>query len=391
MSLLSAERIVTPSGLLEPGWLRIDDGRIVGVGEGTPPASLAGDEEITDLAGRTIVPGFVDLHVHGGGGGSYTGTDPGEVDKAVRFHRRAGTTRTLASLVTAPPDDLVAATATLADCAEAGWIAGIHLEGPFLSPSYCGAQDPRYLLAPDIELFDRILAAGRGQVRMITIAPELPGASELIRRVVDAGVIAAIGHSNASYAVATSAIEAGATVATHLFNGMRPLHHREPGIAGAALDRDEVVCELIADGHHLHPATVRLIFAAAGDRVALVTDAISAAGAPDGRYRLGPAVVEVRNSKAHLEGTHTLAGSTTTTGASFRHAVVDAGVDLCSAVRAACETPARLLGLDGLIGTIEPGKEADLVVLDRDLAVEAVLRAGRWATEVDQPTASMPD
>jgi N-acetylglucosamine-6-phosphate deacetylase len=375
--LLSGARIVVPGGLLEPGWLRVRNGRILAVGAGTPPAPDPGEEH-RELTGRTVLPGFIDCHVHGGGGGAYTSAAPAEVRRAVAFHRSRGTTRTMASLVTAPVEDLLAALAPLAELTEEGLIAGVHLEGPFLSPGRCGAQDPRYLLEPDPELLDRFVAAGRGAVRMVTIAPELPGALDLVRRIVDAGAIAAIGHSDATYDEARAAVEAGATAATHLWNAMRPVHHRQPGIVGAALESDDLVCELIADGHHVHPAAILLTFRAAAGRVALITDAISAAGAADGLYRLGRTLVRVERGKARLEGGTSIAGSTIGTGDALRYAVRTAGVSLPMASDAISLVPARLLGIDGETGSLETGKAADLVVLDAELQVADVMCAGAW-------------
>lgn len=382
-TLLGGGRLALPGRPPAPGWLRVAGGRITDLGAGPAPDAAPG-EAVRDLAGSLVVPGFIDIHVHGGGGGSYTGGDPEEVRRAVAYHRRHGTTRSLASLVTAPVDDLCAAAARLADLAEDGVIAGIHLEGPFLSAARCGAQDPASLLAPDLEVFARLVAAARGWVKMITIAPELPGALELIRRCADAGVVAAIGHSDATYAQAMAAIDAGARVATHLHNAMRPLHQREPGIALAALERAEVVCEIIADPHHLHPAVIALAFRAAEGGVSLITDAISAAGAPDGVYALGPMRVRVENGSAFLADSHTIAGSTITCDAAFREAVL-AGVPLEQVATAAAHTPARVLGIADEVGTLEVGKRADLVVLDDALVPAAVVHAGQWEEIAPEP------
>jgi N-acetylglucosamine-6-phosphate deacetylase len=380
MMLLAGGRVVTPSGVLDPGWIRIDADRISAVGSGTPNSPQP-DETRVDLGGHLVVAGFVDVHVHGGGGASYTSGDPEQTATAVAFHRRHGTARTLASLVTAPTKDLIDAVAALADLVDDGLVAGVHLEGPFLSSKRCGAQDPRYLLDPDPRLLEALLEAGRGSVRMMTVAPELPGGIELVREVVKAGALAAIGHSDASYDEANAAIDAGARVATHLFNGMRPLHHRDPGIVGAVLDRPEIVAELIADGHHLHESSLRLAGRSARGGVALVTDAISAAGAPDGEYRLGPATVSVRGGEAFLEGTRTLAGSTLTTARGLRNAV-SAGLTIGEASRAASFTPASLLGIEADYGSIEVGKRADLVVLGAELELRRVLLSGAF---VDEP------
>jgi N-acetylglucosamine-6-phosphate deacetylase len=390
--LLANGRVVTPAGILDPGWVLVADARIAAVGQGAPPTPAGAGPRLAvpdpagrteDLDGRWVVPGFVDLHVHGGGGASAS-SDPEEILGAAAFHRRHGTTRTLVSLVTGALDSLRAQAAAVADLVEAGpagtaHVVGSHLEGPFISPRRRGAHDPDYLLAPDPDVLADLLDAGRGTVRMVTLAPELPGALDLVRQVVDAGAIAAIGHTDATYAQAAAAVDAGATVATHLFNAMSGLHHRDPGAAAAALDRPEVVCELINDGVHLHDATVRLGFTAAGPgRVALVTDATVAAGMPDGRYQLGSMLVEVAGGEAHVADGGAIAGSTATMDAVVRRTVA-AGVPLPVAVEAAATTPARTLGLAGRTGFIAPGVDADLVILDEDLTVTAVMALGSWS------------
>ena len=250
-----------------------------------------------------MLPGFVDMHVHGGGGASFTEGPADDARRAAEFHRGHGSTTIVASLVTAPLADLEARAAMLAGLAGQGVIAGIHLEGPFLSTARCGAQDPRHMLAPDVAAFERLHAAAAGHLRVITIAPELPGAAGLIKAAARAGVTAAVGHTDATADITSAAVDAGATHATHLFNGMRPLHHREPGPAGALLDRDEVTCEVIADGVHLHDTVIRLAARAAGPgRLVLITDAMAAAGMPDGSYRLGSMRVDVAGGVARLAG-----------------------------------------------------------------------------------------
>jgi N-acetylglucosamine-6-phosphate deacetylase len=374
--LLSGARLVLPGAVLENGWLEVRGGRIARIG--SAPLPVDATEAQRDLGGRLVVPGFVDCHVHGGGGGSYTSGDLAEARRAVSFHAGRGTTSTVASLVTAPEEDLLDALGPLSELWEEGLIAGVHLEGPFLSAARCGAQDPRFLQEPDRAVLARLLDAGKGSVRMVTLAPELPGAIELVRQIVDAGVVAAIGHSDATYDEARRAIEAGARVATHLWNGMRPLHHREPGIAGAALEHGEVVCELVADGRHVHPAVIGLAFAAAPGRMALITDAISAAGAPDGLYELGPARVRVERGEARLEGGGALAGSTIGMGDAFSYAARSAGLSVVAAAEASSLVPARVLGIDATTGSLEAGKAADLAVLDDELRVVAVMRRGTW-------------
>lgn len=382
MTLISAGTVVLGGSALDavsrPGWLEIDGDRIVACGGGAPPRGV--DVDIPD---GVVVPGFVDMHVHGGGGFSYSTDDPDEVARAADFHRAHGTTSTLASLVTAAPEALLAQVQTLADAVRAGVIAGIHLEGPWLSSARCGAHDVTQLRDPDPAEIDSVLAAGDGTIRMVTIAPELPGADVAIERFVDAGVIVAVGHTDASYEETKRALQLGATVGTHVFNGMRPLHHRDPGPALALLEDARVSVELIADGVHLHPALVHQVAVTAGsDRVALITDAMAAAGMPDGSYQLGGLDVEVSGSVARLRERSTIAGSTATMDALFRTAAtgLEAASDsaLRHAVAMTATTPARTLGLDD-VGALAPGKSADLVVLDRKLQVRAVVRRGVWS------------
>ncbi|MFA1545309.1 N-acetylglucosamine-6-phosphate deacetylase [Actinomadura chokoriensis] len=362
-TILTNARIVLPDGVRH-GDLHIADGRIT---------TFAVGEQI-DLGGRYVVPGFVDMHVHGGAGASYQ--RPQQARRAASFHLAHGTTTTMASLVTGTPRELAETVAGLADLAADGVIAGIHLEGPYLARDRCGAHDPALLRAPDPAEFRRLVRLGRGHVRMITLAPELPGALDLVREAADAGVIPAVGHTEAAGGTARAAFDAGARVATHLFNAMRPLHHREGGPVAAALNDPRVTVELINDGVHVEPAVTRLAFAAAGPRVALITDAMAAAGMGDGDYRLGAMDVEVRGGRATLAGGTSIAGSTITMADAFRRAVTDAGLPVQDAARAASLTPARALGIGSRAGSLEPGKDADLAVLDDDLQVTWVMKRG---------------
>ncbi len=382
--LLTGGRVVTPEGVLSPGWIRVAGNLIdaVGPGEATPP--LPPGLPVTDLHGHWVLPGFVDMHVHGGGGASFTAGPADDARRAAEFHRGHGSTTIMASLVTAPLADLEARAAMLASLARQGVIAGIHLEGPFLSTVRCGAQDPRHMLAPDVAAFERLYAAAAGQLRVITIAPELPGASTLIRAAALAGVTAAAGHSDATADITSAAVDAGVTHATHLFNGMRPLHHREPGPAGVLLDRDEVTCEVIADGVHLHDTVIRLAARAAGPgRLVLVTDAMAAAGMPDGSYRLGSMRVDVAGGAARLAGggepgsTGAIAGSTATMADVVRHAVA-VGLPVTAVAAAASTTPARVLGLGDRTGALRAGLDADLVVCDQEFRLRGVMRQGEW-------------
>jgi N-acetylglucosamine-6-phosphate deacetylase len=399
--VLSGGRVVTPEGVLSPGWIRLAGSRIDAVGPGEPPGPTR--LPLTDLGGAWVLPGFVDLHVHGGGGASFTEGTAEDARRAAEFHRRNGSTTMLASLVTAPLADLEARAAMLAGLAAEGVIAGLHLEGPFLAAARCGAQDPRHMIAPDVAAFASLHAAAAGQLRVITLAPELPGATDLITAAVQAGVIAAVGHTDATADVTSAAVDAGASHATHLFNGMRPLHHREPGPVGALLDRDEVSCEVIADGVHLHDTAIRLVARAAGPgRLVLITDAMAAAGMPDGRYRLGSMWVDVAGGEARLAAdagpgagarpgagagprvSGAIAGSTATMASVVRHAVA-AGLPVTDVAAAASTNPARVLGLAGRTGALRPGLDADLVVCDEALGLRAVMRRGEWVTRSRGP------
>lgn len=374
MSLLIGNgRVVTPGEVLEPGWVDVAAPAIAATGSGSPPR-----EPDHDLGGQWLVPGFIDIHVHGGGGASY---QDGVVEAAVQvrdFHRRHGTTTTLASLVSAPLDELCSAAAALADLVRDGVLRGIHLEGPFLSAPYCGAHDPSLLREPAPGELARLLDAGAGAVTMVTLAPELDRGLDAVRQVVDRGATAAIGHTGASYETTVAAVEAGARVATHLFNGMPPMHHRDPGPVLALLEDARVTVELIADRLHVHPAMVRQVLAQAGaDRVALVSDAIVAAGVGDGHYQLGGLGVRVENGLAVLVDGDSIAGSTLTMDVALRN-TVNAGVAVADAVAAVSATPARVLGLEHEVGAIAAGLTADLVVLDDDLVVQQVMASGEW-------------
>ncbi|WP_306999221.1 N-acetylglucosamine-6-phosphate deacetylase [Amycolatopsis thermophila] len=372
--MLTGGRLALPEGLVEDGWLAVSGGSIAGIGTGTPPPG-----ERIDVGGCYVVPGFVDVHCHGGGGGSFSSGDAKEIATAIKAHRRHGTTTMLASLVSDPVRTLVDQMAVLRELVDDGELAGIHLEGPFIASARCGAHDPAVLREPDAATVDALLRAGRGAVRMVTLAPELTGGVRAVRQLAESGVIAAIGHTDGTEEQIRPAIDAGATVATHLFNGMRPLHHREPGPIGVLLDDERITVELICDLVHVHPTVLRLAARYAGrGRTTLVTDAMSATDAADGRYHLGRLEVDVRDGVATLADTGSLAGSTLTMDAAFRNLVKGAGLPIPDAVRATSGRPAELLGLDDRLGSLRTGLAADLVVLDADLRPARVLRRGAW-------------
>ncbi len=382
-TLLTDARLITPNGVLDSGWIHVEGSVISALGDGAPPSQ---GQTHASVDRRWVLPGFIDLHVHGGGGRSMLSADPEEIRDAAAFHALHGTTGLLASVLTAPLDEMLTALAAVRDAMRApgptrAIVLGSHLEGPFLNPRRAGAHDPASLRMPDPTVLDRLLASADGSLRSITVAPELPGALDLIRRAVDAGVVVALGHSDADRDAVVAAFDAGASLVTHLFNAMSPMDHRRPGLATTALVRPSVVCELINDGVHLHDDTARLAFAAAGpSRIALVTDAIPATGLEGGEHRLGSARVEVAAGVARLAGTTTLAGSTLTMDAAVRRAVHDLWLPIGDASIAASATPARVLGLADRRASLAPGLNADLVVLDDELSVEAVMIGGEWTT-----------
>ncbi|MFD3733163.1 N-acetylglucosamine-6-phosphate deacetylase [Streptomyces sp. NPDC058632] len=380
--VLAGARVVLPTGTVDNGRVTVEGTRIAATApanatSGTP--GNAGTPDLLDLTGHWLVPGFVDLHNHGGGGASFTSGTVDEVLKGIHTHRLHGTTTLLASTVTGDLDFLARRAGLLADLAEQGEIAGVHFEGPFISPCRKGAHSQELLRAPDPAEVRKLVDAARGRAKMLTLATELPGGLDSVRLLAEHGVIAAVGHTDATYEQTVAAIDAGATVATHLFNAMPALGHRAPGPIAALLEDERVTVELINDGTHLHPAALRLAFHHAGPaRVAFVTDAMDAAGFGDGRYMLGPLEVEVTGGVARLVEGGSIAGSTLTLDRALKRAVTVDGLPVEHAVAALSANPARLLGMDDRIGSLEPGKDADLVVLDADFTLKGVMRRGEW-------------
>ncbi|MFP7762012.1 N-acetylglucosamine-6-phosphate deacetylase [Marisediminicola sp. LYQ134] len=379
--ILAADRLVDGTGRDgtgrdAAGWLAIDEGRIVEVGVGEPPRRA-------DTHVSTVIPGLIDTHVHGAMGVDFArvGTDPAP---AIDFHARSGSTSIVASLATAVWNEtldrlrelapLVSGSSVTALDPAARPLAGLHLEGPFLSHARCGAHDPRLLLEPTLARVDEALDAAGGTLTMVTLAPEIPGAMAAISRLVEAGVTVAIGHTDARADTVRQAVDLGATVVTHLFNGMAPLHHREPGPVGVALTTPSLVVELIADGHHVDDTAIDLVRRAAPDRVVLISDAMAATGLGDGHYDLAGSAVTVTDGVAMLADGSSLAGSTAPVGLAVRR-LLDRGVPLSDVVAATSTTPARSLGLPP--PALVTGARADLVALDEN-TVARVMRAGSW-------------
>jgi N-acetylglucosamine-6-phosphate deacetylase len=369
--VIHSARLVDEGQTTDDAWVAFDGPIVAGLGTGDDWRELA-PRDADDAGGAWLTPGFVDIHGHGGGAAAYDdGVEAIATARAV--HRAHGTTRAVLSLVTASIDDLVARVATIAQLvSEDATILGTHLEGPFLDVGHKGAHTPSLLRAPDAASIDRLLDAGAGTIRQITLAPELPGGLDAVRRFTTAGVAAAVGHTDANEATAQAAFAAGATILTHAFNAMNDIHHRAPGPVLAALGDDRVTLEVIADGVHVHPDVIRLLTTGAPGRVALITDAMAAAGAPDGAYSLGGLAVTVIDGVARLTEGGAIAGSTLTQDAAIRLMVHEVGMPLPAAVAAATVVPARAVGVADRFGSLTPGHAADAVLLDEHLTVQRV-------------------
>lgn len=367
-AVIVADSIVSDSRVLAPGWVRVEGRSVLDCGQGQPPA--AADLRVDG----TIVPGFVDMHTHGAAGVDFSDAATRSIQPAIDWHAQHGTTTVVASLATASADELERQLAALAEQTRDGVMRGIHLEGPWLSAAHRGAHAEALLRIPERSELERVLE--NGAVRMVTIAPELPGAIAAIRAIVAAGIVAAVGHTSCDTATAAAAFDAGARVATHLFNGMPPLHHRDPGPVGVALLDDRVFVELILDGHHVSPEASEIVIRLVGDRLVAVSDSIAATGCPDGDYVLAGGPIVVRNGEARTADGRSLAGSTRTLDTALRSLVERHGLSLAEAVRATATAPADAMGLSD-VGRIRPGASADLVVLDR-LQVTGVMKRGTW-------------
>ena len=373
-ALLTADAVVAHDRVLRPGWVSVRGDRIAAAGDGAPPVTAT-----HDLGAAVLVPGFVDVHCHGAGGASF-GEDLDDARRVGAAHRSSGTTTLLASLVSAPVAVLRRSVDALAELVESGELAGVHLEGPWLSTAYCGAHDPTALVVPEKHDVEALVRPG--VVQMVTLAPELPGAADAIRAIVAAGAVAAVGHTAADAGQVREALRLGASHATHLFNAMPPLHHRAPGAVLALLESDATL-ELIRDGHHLHPDLCRWLDATvAPERLVAVSDAMAATGSPDGDYRLGSLDVTVTGGIARVAGTDALAGSTMTLDHAFRATAYGSSsdADLLRAVAQTSGNPARALRIPD-VGVLEAGRRADVVVLDASsLDVVRVLHRGAWVS-----------
>jgi N-acetylglucosamine-6-phosphate deacetylase len=378
-TVIHSARLVTDGRVHHNGWVRFDGSAVAATGVGDDwRATVAGipATSVIDADGAWLTPGFVDIHVHGGGGASFD-DGPDGIRTAVDLHQRHGTTRFVVSLVTAPVDALAERVGAVADLMSADpRILGSHLEGPFLDVGHKGAHDPALLRSATPDDIAQLLDAGRGTIRQITLAPELPGGLDAVRAFTDGGVAVAVGHTGADYMQTLAAFDAGASILTHAFNGMDGIHHRAPGPVAAATRTPGVTIEVVNDGVHVHPEVIRMAFASAPGRLALITDAMAAAGSVDGDYILGTLAVTVSDGVARLADGGSIAGSTLTLDRALRRAVREVGVTVEDAVLALTETPAAAVGRSADLGRLAPGYAADAVLLDDDFAVLQVWSAG---------------
>jgi N-acetylglucosamine-6-phosphate deacetylase len=382
-TVLTAAALFTPLECIASPLIVIEDGRLLTV-TSQQQAEIPAAAQLVDFPGMIIAPGLIDIHVHGNAGHDVMEPDSSGLIAMQRAMAKCGVTGYLATTVTAPQDRLLRALEHLGkatgtnhnDGRSGSRMLGIHLEGPFISHAKRGVHPPENLVQPSIALFERYWQASAGAIKMMTIAPELPGSPETIQHAWRLGVHSSLGHSNATHAESVQAIAAGADHATHTFNAMRPLDHREPGILGAALSDERLTADIIADGIHVDPSVVKMFLACKGEeRAILITDAISATGMGDGHYRLGGLDVTVKGDRCEHEGR--LAGSVLTLDRAVRNIVSFTGWKLQQSIKLATFNPARLLGISDRKGTLAPGADADLVVLTPQGDVVQTFLAGK--------------
>jgi N-acetylglucosamine-6-phosphate deacetylase len=374
--------VVTPDGVIRKGIIEIESGRIKQLREESD--SKSDDKNAVDLHGKYVFPGFIDLHVHGGGGGSFNSIDPLDHEKARNYHLQHGTTSMLTTTSTTEFEFLEKVLTSLSASAKmpikGSRVLGIHTEGPFISPQRNGAHHIPLILEGSNELMDRLISASNNLVSMVTVAPEIKGGLELIKHLISKNIVASLGHSEATFEEATKGIELGATSTTHTFNAMSPLLHREPGMVGAVLDADDIFCEAILDGIHIHPVAFRVLLARKGvDKVNLVTDSTSYAGEGDGKFSRPDGRTLIKDGgRIVIEGSNTLAGSSLNMNMALKNCLKFSTVDLSDLSKLTSLNAAKIIGRENDLGSIESCKIADLVVLDANFDTQAVMMEGAW-------------
>jgi N-acetylglucosamine-6-phosphate deacetylase len=379
--------VVTANEVIESGVVLCEDGRIKAVGSAGAIEPEPGSQ-IIDAAGRVVMPGFIDTHFHGSGGDDVMANGAEGIRRISRALLKFGTTGYLATTIAARHEELMRAVedtiAAEEDDPRAAEILGLHIEGPYINPKFKGAQPEWGIRDPNFDECNQLLDSAAGRIKIMTIAPELPGGLEMIRMLADAGVAPSVGHSEADYDTALAAIEAGATRATHLFNAMSGVHHRKPGLAAAVLNEPGIHAEMICDGVHVNPRMVSLAWKAKGrDGMALITDATAAQGVGDGLFTLGDFRIQVRGPLCTLMDGVTIAGSVLTMNLAVANAVSFTGMSLIDAAHLASLAPAEACGVAHRKGSIEAGKDADLVILNPDFSVSHTIRDGVVAYQVN--------
>lgn len=376
--------IVLTNCVIEQSWVEIIDGIIHDIGterSAVPTDILASNPEVIDGNGGYLLAGFIDVHVHGGANEDFMDATQTSLDKITRMHMEHGTTTILATTVTgseAQLDHVIREVAAYnSKPMPNAQLIGVHLEGPFVNPKWKGAQNEIYMVEPQHEWLEKWQREYPGQIKMQTLAPEINGAYAYIEALTKHGIVAACGHTDATYAQIEEAVTYGLKHAVHTYNAMKGLHHREPGTLGAVMTLPSIMAEVIADGKHVHPVAIKLLLQAKGvEGVLLVTDAMAAAGMPDGEYKIGELDVIVKDRTARLTMDGSLAGSTLTMIEGYRYLVEKVGLTLSEASQLASLNPARVLGLEDSYGSIAKGKRADLVITSPSLSVEQVIIAG---------------
>jgi N-acetylglucosamine-6-phosphate deacetylase len=381
--LIKNGKIVVQDGsVLENGALLVKEGKIAWIGTEDELIQFDAIEQVIDAQGSWVLPGFIDVHVHGGFGADFMDASRESLETITRFHSKNGTTAMLATTMTAPHEGISAVLSVVDDYMQGNMpyaqLLGVHLEGPFISPKFPGAQNPNYIVLPQIKWLEDWVKQHPDVIRLLTLAPEREGALPLISWLKAQGITVACGHTDASYDQIEAAVEHGLQHAVHTFNAMRVLHHREPGTVGAVLSDDRIYAEVIADGHHVHPACIQLLSKAKPeDKLLLVTDAMSATGLSEGIFELGGLKVIVKGGVARLLEGDSLAGSTLTMIDAFRFCVEKVGLQIPQVSQMASGNPASTLGISELMGSIAVGKQADLLLVSPGLQLQNVWIRGR--------------
>ncbi|WEK53497.1 MAG: N-acetylglucosamine-6-phosphate deacetylase [Candidatus Cohnella colombiensis] len=379
--LIHNARVVAPDATIENGWVLLNEGIIVEVGSGEIDLTRT-DTAMINAAGMWLIPGFIDVHVHGGAGSDFMSADADGLSTITKFHATHGTTSIVATSLTASREELTAILDRthhyMSKAMPYAQVVGVHLEGPFVSEKWRGAQNPAFIAPPQLAWLEEWVSRYPDLIKLQTLAPETEGALDYIERLTQLGIVASCGHTDATYEEIIASADRGLRQATHTFNAMRSLHHREPGTVGAVLTDSRIRTEVIADGHHVHHAAIKLLVAAKGrNGVILITDAMEASGMPDGDYKIGELPVQMIDGVARLKDSGNLAGSTLTMIQAFRYMVNKVGVSVEDASQMASGNPANQLGIDAVTGSITSGKRGDLLLLDDTLTLHNVWIGGR--------------